>query len=178
VFLKFLAKTRIWKNNNFKKHNSTYYVPVGYSILYEKMEKQQKIHHFTVAWESILPLAIFPILLPNNLELTLIFWGFVSLDLHNMPTTMKMQNICSCLTNKQKLSVHNDSPPPKNQYFVVPPFVAITAAHLLGYVSISLAHLATGIFAHSSKQNCSSSFKLDGFCWCTAVLKSYHRFSI
>lgn len=39
------------------------------------------------------------------------------------------------------------------------------------------AHLATGIFAHSSWQNCSSSFKLDGFHWCTAIFKSYHRFS-
>ena len=49
---------------------------------------------------------------------------------------------------------------------------------LLGYTSISLAHLATGIFAHSSRENCSSSFKLDGFRWCTAIYKSYHRFSI
>ena len=46
------------------------------------------------------------------------------------------------------------------------------------FVSISLAHLATGIFSHSSRQNCSSSFKLDGFHWCTAIFKSYHRFSI
>ena len=48
----------------------------------------------------------------------------------------------------------------------------------LGVVSISLAHLATGISAHSSWQNCSSSFKLDGFRRCTAIFKSYHRFSI
>ena len=48
------------------------------------------------------------------------------------------------------------------QQFVEPPFVAITAASLLGYVSIGLAHLATGIFAHSTRQNCSSSFKLLG----------------
>ena len=46
----------------------------------------------------------------------------------------------------------------------------MTAARLLGYGSISLAHLATGIFANSSRLNCSSSFKLDGFCWCTAVI--------
>ena len=55
-------------------------------------------------------------------------------------------------------------------------FAAITAASLLGYVSISLAHLATGIFAHYSRQNCSNTFKLDGFRWCTT--KSYYRFSI
>ena len=67
---------------------------------------------------------------------------------------------------------------PPSQYFVEPPIAAITAAILLGYVSISLAHLATGIFAHSSRQNCSSSFKLYGFRWCTAIFKSYHRFSI
>uniref|UniRef100_A0AAZ3QCF0 Transposase Tc1-like domain-containing protein n=1 Tax=Oncorhynchus tshawytscha TaxID=74940 RepID=A0AAZ3QCF0_ONCTS len=30
----------------------------------------------------------------------------------------------------------------------------------------------------TSRQNCSSSFKLDGFRWCTAIFKSYHRFSI
>ena len=71
-------------------------------------------------------------------------------------------------TNKtENLSMHNYSPP-QSQYFVEPPFAAITAAHLLGYVSISLAHLATGIFAHSSRQTCS--FKLDRFCWCTAIL--------
>ena len=73
--------------------------------------------------------------------------------------------------------MHNYSPP-QSQYVVEPPFAAITAASLLGYVSISLAHLATGIFANSSRQNCSSSFKLDGFRWCTAIFKPYHRFSI
>ena len=39
--------------------------------------------------------------------------------------------------------MHNYSPP-QSQYFVEPPFAAITAASLLGYVSISLAHLAQG----------------------------------
>ena len=73
--------------------------------------------------------------------------------------------------------MHNYSPS-QSQYFVEPHSAAITAASLLGYVSISLAHLAIGIFAHSSRQNCSSSFKLDGFCWCTAIFKLYHRFSI
>ena len=72
----------------------------------------------------------------------------------------------------ENLSMHNYSPS-QNQYFVEPPFAAITAASLFGYVAISLAHLATGIFAHSSMQNCSSSFKLDGFHWCTAIFKSY-----
>ena len=75
------------------------------------------------------------------------------------------------------LSVHNYSAP-KSQYFVEPPLAAITAASLLGYVSIGLAHLATGSFAHYSRQNCSSSFKLDGFSWCTAIFKSYDKFSI
>ena len=73
--------------------------------------------------------------------------------------------------------MHNYSPP-QSQYFVEPPFAATTAASLLGYVSISLAHLATGNFSHSSRQNCSSSLKLDGFRWCTAIFKSYHRFLI
>ena len=47
--------------------------------------------------------------------------------------------------------MHNYSPS-RSQYFVEPPFAAITAASLLGYVSINLAHLATGIFAHSSRK--------------------------
>ena len=42
------------------------------------------------------PLGIFPILLSYNLELKLIFGGFVSFDLHNMPTTLKTQNIFYC----------------------------------------------------------------------------------
>jgi hypothetical protein len=63
-------------------------------------------------------------------------------------------------TKKQNLSVHNYSPP-QSQNFVEPPFAAITASSLLGYVSISLAHLATEIFVHSSRQNYSSSFKLN-----------------
>ena len=46
-------------------------------------------------------------------------------------------------TKKENLSFLF-TPPPKS------PFAAITAASLLGYVSIILAHLATGIFAHSS----------------------------
>ena len=66
----------------------------------------------------------------------------------------------------------------RSQYFVERHFAAITAASLLGYVSISLAHLATGIFTHSSSHNCSGAFKLDGFHWCPAIFKSYHRFSI
>jgi hypothetical protein len=49
---------------------------------------------------------------------------------------------------------------------------AITAVSLLWYVSISLAHLATRIFAHSSRQNFSSLFKLDVSRWCTAIFKS------
>ena len=47
------------------------------------------------------PIGIFPILLPYNLELKLIFLGgVVSFDLHNMPTTLKMQNIF-CETYKK-----------------------------------------------------------------------------
>ena len=46
---------------------------------------------------------------------------------------------------KINLSVHNYSPP-QSQHFAEPPFSAIAAANLKGYVSISLAHLATGIF--------------------------------
>ena len=54
-----------------------------------------------------------------------------------------MQNILYSETNKntENVSVHT----PQSQYFVETPFAAITAASLLGYVSISLAHLATGI---------------------------------
>ena len=90
-----------------------------------------------------------------------------------MPTTLKMQNIF-LLWNKQEIRQKNL----KSQYFVEPPFAALTAPSLLGYVSISLAHLATGIFAHFSRHTCSSSFKSDGFCWCRAIFKSYHQFSI
>ncbi|MEQ2307771.1 hypothetical protein AMECASPLE_021595 [Ameca splendens] len=48
---------------------------------------------------------------------------------------------------------------PLSQYFVEPPFSAITAAGILGYVSTSFAHLVTEIFAHFTLQNssCSSS---------------------
>ena len=124
-----------------------------------------------------IPLGIFPILLPYNLKLKLILVGLY----HMIYTTCLPHFIVKQTRNRTKktenLSVHNYSPP-KSQYFVEPPLAAITAASLLGYVSISLAHLATGIFAHSSRQNCFSSFKLDGFCWCTAIFKPYHRFSI
>lgn len=41
---------------------------------------------------------------------------------------------------------------------------AITVASLLGYVAIRLADIASGIFAHSSSQNRSCAFKLDGLC--------------
>ncbi len=67
---------------------------------------------------------------------------------------------------------------PYGQYFVEPPFAAITAASLLGYVFISFAHTETEIFAHSSLQNSSSSVRLDGHCLWTAIFKSCHRFSI
>ena len=53
---------------------------------------------------------------------------------------------------------------PPAQYFIEPPFAAIIAASLLGYVSTSFAHLDTDIFAHSSLQNSSSSARLDGEC--------------
>ena len=46
----------------------------------------------------------------------------------------------------ESLSVHNYSPP-QSQYFVEPPLAANTTASLLGYIFISLAHLATGIFS-------------------------------
>ena len=66
----------------------------------------------------------------------------------------------------------------RSQYFVEPPFAAITAANLLRYVSTSFAHLETEIFAHSSLQNSSSSVRLDGERLWTAVFRSCHRFSI
>jgi hypothetical protein len=55
-------------------------------------------------------------------------------------------------TNNQKIftdtsfSLHYLPPLPQSKYFVETLFAAITAASLLEYVSISLAHLATGIF--------------------------------
>ena len=55
----------------------------------------------TVACESIHPLGILTILLPYKLEFKLIFGRFVSFDLHNMPTTLKKQNILYCETNKK-----------------------------------------------------------------------------
>ena len=127
--------------------------------------------------ESIHTLGIFPILLHYNLELTWIFGGVVSFDLHNMPTTLKMQCIF-LLWNKQEMRQKKTENMSLSQYFVETPFAAITAACLLGYVSISLAHLATGSSCHYSRQNCSSSVKLNGCRWCTAIFKSHHRFSI
>jgi hypothetical protein len=41
-----------------------------------------------------------------------------------------------------------------------------------------LAKVFTTLAFFLSRQNCSSSFKLDGFRWYTAICKSYHRFSI
>ena len=39
-------------------------------------------------------------------------------------------------------------------------------ASLFGYISVSLAPLATGIAGHCTRlHNCSSSIKLDGLCW-------------
>lgn len=51
---------------------------------------------------------------------------------------------------------------PWSQYFVEGPFVAITAASLLGYVPTNLAHLDTEIFARSSLENSSNSVRFDG----------------
>ena len=48
-----------------------------------------------------------------------------------------------------------------SQYFVEPPFAAITVSSLLWFVSTSFAHVQTDIFAHSSLQNSSSSVRLD-----------------
>lgn len=42
---------------------------------------------------------------------------------------------------------------------------------------MTLALIATGIYVYSWRQNCPSSFNLDGFHWCTAVFKSDLRFS-
>ena len=59
-----------------------------------------------------------------------------------------MFSIVKQTRNKTKktgnLSVYNYSPP-QSQHFVEPTFAAITAASLLAYVYISLAHLAAGI---------------------------------
>jgi hypothetical protein len=46
------------------------------------------------------PLAFLHILLPYNLELKWTLGGFVSFDLHNMPTILKMQNMFYCKTRK------------------------------------------------------------------------------
>ena len=84
-----------------------------------------------------------------------------------MPTTLKMQNIFYCEANKkydkktENLSVRNYSPP-QSQYFVGPPIAAITAASILGYPSINSAHLANGIYAHYSRQNCPAPSSLIG----------------
>ena len=54
------------------------------------------------------------------------------------------------VTNKmcEKCGVHLYSAP-RSQYFVEPPFFAITAASLFGKVSTSFSHLESDIFAHS-----------------------------
>jgi hypothetical protein len=59
----------------------------------------------TVAWLYCDPLGIFPILLSYNLELKWIFVGFVSFDLHDMPTTLKTQNILNC-EKKLDITIH------------------------------------------------------------------------
>jgi hypothetical protein len=65
------------------------------------------------------PFCIFPILLPYNLALKWILGGFLSFDLHNIPTTLKMQNIFCCFeqtrnkTKKQNSYARSSFHPPK-----------------------------------------------------------------
>jgi hypothetical protein len=48
------------------------------------------------------PLGIFPIFFALQTGIKIYFLGvFVSFDLHNMPTTLKMQNSFYCETNKK-----------------------------------------------------------------------------
>ena len=73
--------------------------------------------------------------------------------------------------------MHNYSPP-QSQYFVEPYFAAITAANLLGYVSISLVHLATGILSILQGKTAPAPSSWMGSAGVEQSLKSYHRFSI
>ena len=117
-------------------------------------------------------LGIFPISLPYNLELKQIFGGvcIISFTQHAYHFEDAKYFL---LWNKQERRQKR-----QKTWAYITIFAAITAASLLGHVFIRLALLATGIFAHSSRKNCSSSFKLNGFCWCTAICKSYHWFLI
>ena len=55
---------------------------------------------------------------------------------------------------------------------------AITASLLFGYDATSLAHLYLGSFSHSSLHILSSSMRLDGERRCTAIFRSFQRYSI
>jgi hypothetical protein len=56
---------------------------------------------YTVACESIHPPWHFYYFVALHLGIKIDFGGFVSFDLHNMPTTSEMQNIFYCETNKK-----------------------------------------------------------------------------
>ena len=101
-----------------------------------------------------------------------------------MPTTLKMLNIIIVKQKRNKttkksenLNVHNYSPP-QRQYFAEPPFAAITAASLLGYVSISLAHLATGFLPILQGKTAPAPSRWMGSAGVQKSLESYDRLSI
>lgn len=132
----------------------------------------------TVPCKSIhLPWHFFCFLLPHSQEFKWIVWGIASFHFQNMWFLFYCDANNKYLKISENSSVHNYSPP-KVSTLSQPTSAAIIAASHFGQVSMSLPHLATEIFAHSSKQNCSSSFKFGGFHLWTAIFKSDHRFSV
>ncbi len=67
---------------------------------------------------------------------------------------------------------------PFAQYLVEAPFWFNTAMSLFGKDATSFSHLDLGILCHSSLQILSSSVRLDGKRWWTAIFRSLQRCSI
>ena len=129
----------------------------------------------SVNTDSLVPLKLFYILSHYNHKCKCILLGFYVIDkhkvVHNCEVEGKLYMIFSLFLH-EKCGVQKHSAL-LSQYFVEPPFPAMTATSLLWYVSTSFAHLETGIVDLSSLQNSSSSVRLDG-----DVLAKDSQFSI
>uniref|UniRef100_A0A3B4EC59 Inositol hexakisphosphate and diphosphoinositol-pentakisphosphate kinase n=1 Tax=Pygocentrus nattereri TaxID=42514 RepID=A0A3B4EC59_PYGNA len=81
--------------------------------------------------------------------------------LHNSLSLKQVDEFLNKVCESRSETLTKTLKSPLSQYFVGPPFAAVTAANLLG-LSTSFPHLEAEIFAHSSLRNSSSSVRLDG----------------
>ena len=150
--------------------DKTYQPRRSYQPRHKTWRSYQPRDFLVLQWHAQVfsPIGIFPILLAYNLELKLI-WGCLY---HLIYTRCLPLWRCKIffIVKQTKNKTTKQKTWERTQLFQPPKKLQVSC--LMGYVSISLAHLATGIFVHSSRQNCSSSIKLDGFRWCRAIFKS------